>query len=216
MLRIEKRVAERSDVTRQIFEDEIVPGGQPVLLKGLVKHWPVVRAAEQSLNALGEYLKERDSGHPVQTFVGQPEMKGRYFYNADISGFNYEKGETTLSHIVNQLLNTADGRPPLMIYAGSAPSGDAVPQFADENVMPLLDQDVEPRLWIGNTSRVAAHYDNSRNIACCVSGTRRFTIFPPDQIGNLYLGPLEFTMAGPPASMVPGAPYTIDGGWTAQ
>ena len=202
MLRIEKRVAERSDVTRQIFEDEIVPGGQPVLLKGLVKHWPVVRAAEQSLNALGEYLKERDSGHPVQTFVGQPEMKGRYFYNADISGFNYEKGETTLSHIINQLLNTADGPPPLMIYAGSAPSGDAVPQFADENVMPLLDQDVEPRLWIGNTSRVAAHYDNSRNIACCVSGTRRFTIFPPDQIGNLYLGPLEFTMAGPPASMV--------------
>lgn len=202
MLRIEKRVAERSDVTRQIFEEDIVPAGQPVLLEGLVTHWPVARAAAQSSVALGDYLKARDNGTPVETFVGQPEMQGRYFYNADMSGFNYQKGAATLSNLIDQLLKTADGPPTLMIYAGSAPSGQAVPGFETENQMPLLDPDVEPRLWIGNSSRIAAHYDNSRNIACCISGTRRFTIFPPDQIGNLYLGPLEFNMAGPPASMV--------------
>jgi hypothetical protein len=202
MLRIEKRVAERSDVTRPIFEEEIVPAGQPVLLKGLVNHWSVARAAARSSVALGDYLKARDNGTPVETFVGQPEMQGRYFYNADMSGFNYQKGAATLSNLIDQLLKAADGPPPLMIYAGSAPSGQAVPGFETENQMPLLDPDVEPRLWIGNSSRIAAHYDNSRNIACCISGTRRFTIFPPDQIGNLYLGPLEFNMAGPPASMV--------------
>ena len=202
MLTIELQVPQRDDVTRQIFEDEIVTAGRPIILKGLVAHWPAVNAAMQSSEKLGQYLKQRDSGVLVETFVGQPQMKGRYFYNDAMNGFNYEKGEITLSHIIDQLLLTADGSPPLMIYAGSATASEAMPEFASDNIMPLLSPGIEPRLWLGNTSRVAAHYDNSRNIACCVAGTRRFTIFPPDQIGNLYLGPLEFTMAGPAASMV--------------
>jgi Cupin-like domain len=199
---ITARVAERRNVTRSIFEEEIAPAGAPVVLKGLVNGWPVVAAARQSLEALGSYLKTHDSGAPVETFIGKPEMQGRYFYNAELSGFNFEKGAASLSSIIDQLLKMANGSPPLMIYAGSAPSGEAVPGFASDNSMSLLNPGIEPRLWLGNSSRIAAHYDNSRNIACCVAGTRRFTIFPPDQIGNLYLGPLEFTMAGPPASMV--------------
>jgi hypothetical protein len=202
MVTIEQRVQQRENVTRRIFEEEILAAGRPVVMRGLVAHWPVVDAARQSNRALGAYLKERDSNAPVETFVGQPEMKGRYFYNEDMSGFNYQKGQTTFSHIIDQLLLTAEGPPPLMIYAGSAPASDAMPDFAGNNIMPLLNAGIEPRLWLGNRSRVAAHYDNSRNIACCIAGTRRFTLFPPDQIGNLYIGPLEFTMAGPPASMV--------------
>jgi Cupin-like domain len=203
MVRIEKYVSSRSGVTREIFDEEIVPAGKPVILKQIVPHWPVVKSAATSIDALGQYLKRHDNGTPVETLAGNPQMQGRYFYNADMSGFNYDKGLTSLSSIVDQLLKMADSvPPPMMIYAGSAPSGEAMPGFAAENPMPLLPPDVEPRLWLGNTSRVAAHYDNSRNIACCVAGTRRFTVFPPEQIGNLYLGPLEFTMAGPPASMV--------------
>jgi hypothetical protein len=199
---ITTRVAERRNVTRSIFEEEIAPAGVPVLLRGIVSDWPVVAATKHSAAALGNYLKAQDSGALVETLVGQTEMKGRYFYNADLSGFNYEKGATSLSSIVDQLLKMADAAPQLMIYAGSAPSSEAVPGFASDNPMPLLAPEIEPRLWLGNSSRVAAHYDNSRNIACCVAGKRRFTLFPPDQIGNLYLGPLEFTMAGPPASMI--------------
>jgi Cupin-like domain len=202
MVNIDKNVPYRAGVTRQVFEDEILPAGQPVVLKGLVGGWPVVNAAQKSNAELGRYLKEHSSGTPIETFVGRPEMKGRYFYNDEMDGFNFEKLKTTFSHIIDQLLATEDDPPPVMIYAGSAPGGDAMPHFSTENVMPLLNAAIAPRLWLGNASRIAAHYDNSRNIACCVAGTRRFTIFPPDQIGNLYLGPLEFTMAGLPASMV--------------
>ncbi|WBY09503.1 cupin-like domain-containing protein [Sphingomonas sp. 7/4-4] len=39
-------------------------------------------------------------------------------------------------------------------------------------------------------------------MACVVAGQRRFTLFPPDQIHNLYVGPLDRTIAGQPTSMV--------------
>ena len=59
-----------------------------------------------------------------------------------------------------------------------------------------------PRIWIGNRSLVSTHFDLSDNIACVVAGRRRFTLFPPEQLPNLYVGPLDHTMAGQPASMV--------------
>ncbi len=195
-------VPTRTGVTRAIFEDEIVPAGQPVIMKGLVAQWPVAEAAATSREALAEYLKARATDAAVDTFAGNPPMDGRYFYTEALDGYNFEKGATTLHRTIDELLKMADRTPHVMIYAGSTPTSVAMPGFIEENAMPLLDPSVEPRLWLGNRSRVAAHYDNSRNIACCVAGPRRFTVFPPDQIGNLYLGPLDFTMAGPPASMV--------------
>ena len=68
--------------------------------------------------------------------------------------------------------------------------------------MPLLDELVEPRMWIGNAVKVNTHFDLAHNIACVVGGRRRFTLFPPEQLPNLYVGPIEFTISGPPISMV--------------
>ena len=59
-----------------------------------------------------------------------------------------------------------------------------------------------PRVWIGNAITVATHFDPMLNVACVAAGRRRFTLFPPEQISNLYIGPLELTPAGAPVSLV--------------
>src|SRR5688572_703996 len=67
--------------------------------------------------------------------------------------------------------------------------------------MPLVPGMV-PRIWIGNKIRVAPHYDLMENIGVCLAGRRRFTLFPPEQLPNLYPGPFELTPAGTPISLV--------------
>jgi hypothetical protein len=57
-------------------------------------------------------------------------------------------------------------------------------------------------LWIGNRTHTRTHWDQSQNLACVVAGRRRFTLFPPEQLKNLYVGPLDFTLAGQPTSLV--------------
>ncbi len=176
--------------------------GVPAIFRGVVSHWPAVGAARNSPDSLADYLKSLDAGQSVGVLLGAPEMAGRYFYDADMQGFNFERWEIPFAQVIDKLLEVSGDAEPLSIYAGSVAATGLVPDFAAQNPMPLLDPEIEPRLWLGNQSRIAAHYDIANNIACAVSGSRRFTLFPPDQIANLYIGPLDFTMAGQPASMV--------------
>jgi len=39
------------------------------------------------------------------------------------------------------------------------------------------------------------------NLACVAAGTRRFTLFAPQLIDRLYVGPIDHTMAGQPVSL---------------
>ena len=77
-----------------------------------------------------------------------------------------------------------------------------MPAFLEGNTMSLLDEAITPRVWINNRSMIAPHFDNNHNIACVVSGRRRFTVFPPEQVSNLYIGPLLKTPGGTPISIV--------------
>jgi hypothetical protein len=88
------------------------------------------------------------------------------------------------------------------VAAQSALIRDCLPGFTAENSLELLSADVPPRIWLGNRITTPAHVDEWNNIGCVVAGRRRFTLFPPEQLGNLYVGPLDFAPTGAPMSMV--------------
>ncbi|MGZ2411069.1 cupin-like protein [Sphingomonas sp. F9_3S_D5_B_2] len=183
------------------FHGEVESRYEPAVLRQLTGDWPAVRAARESTEALVRYLSGQDNGTPIRAFVGQPDISGRYFYRPDMDGFNFDVAETKFSSLLAALLDPAQAN--RSIYMGSTPTRGILPQFASENPMRIAaDRGGEPRIWVGNSSRVAPHYDESDNIACVVSGRRRFILFPPEQLVNLYVGPIDRTIAGQPISMV--------------
>ena len=190
-------VAEKVD--RAIFEHEIKPLNRPVILKGVGKAWPCVERAVESPQALGNYLKKHDAGRQLQMSICPAEFKGRFFYNAEMTGFNFSHTTRSLSQIVDLCLSGDGGD---AYYLQAAMVDEAVPGLAGAFELPFLDPEVRPRLWVGNSLRTQTHFDMFDNIAVHVAGDKVFTLFPPDQIGNLYPGPIELTPAGVPISMV--------------
>ncbi len=201
MQQVPVSMREWHDVTPALFHDQVLALNQPAVLRGLVRDWPVVKAAG-SPQSLCDYLGRFDSGGDVPVTLGAPEIGGKFFYDASLSGFNFERRRQTIAATLRMLLAELDSPRPTSIYMSALPEGDNLPGFAQENVMPLLPPTVGARVWIGNRVTVQTHYDLTGNIACVVAGRRRFTLFPPEQVANLYVGPLEFTLAGAPTSMV--------------
>ncbi len=193
----------RHGVDLKTFRDDILPAGKPVVLKGLVKDWPAVRAGLTSAHALGDYLRGFDKGKQVAVLEGPPSIRGHFFYREDMRGLNFERRPATISATIERLLAQMDDPNPPALYIESTPTAEHLPPFAEANPNPLLPPQAPPRIWVGNTLTVQTHFDLSSNIACVVGGRRRFTLFPPEQLPNLYVGPMEFTISGPPISMVP-------------
>ena len=188
---------------RDLFRREIVPAYQPVVLRGFVRDWPAVEAARSGAGDVAAYLSRFDHGAAVEAFIGAPEIGGRFFYRDDMKGFNFDRRTGPFGDVLRYIFDAAGLHGSPSVYIGAAPTPEVLPGFDSANPMGLVDDPhLVPRIWIGTKTIVSAHFDESDNIACVVAGRRRFTLFPPDQVANLYIGPLDFTMAGQPASMV--------------
>lgn len=198
------RIEERTGIPPDAVPDEVLLSGQPLVLRGLVADWPMVRAARDSDAAAVEYLRgfERREAPPVVATVGPPEIGGRFFYNDDLSGFNFRQEHVPLHVALNTLLKYAQDEAAPAIYIGSTTIDTWLPGFRADNDLGMGGREPLASIWIGNRTRIAAHQDVPDNLACVVAGRRRVTLFPPDQLHNLYVGPLDHTPAGQPISLV--------------
>lgn len=195
-------IAEWHQVDEATFRNQILGSYRPAILRGFADHWPAVTLARGSPEAICNYLLACDSGQPVDALLAAAPEKGRLFYQDDMNGFNFARRKLPVSAVIEQLARYSQFPEPPSVAVQSALIDDCLPRFARENVVPFLDMAVRPRIWLGNTITTPAHFDESNNIACVVAGKRRFTLFPPEQVGNLYIGPLDFAPTPTPISMV--------------
>jgi hypothetical protein len=188
--------------TPRQFRDSIVPSAEPAVLKGIAETWPLVGAAMQGAERCMALLRRHTRDLPVEILRADPHEQGRFHYRNDGQSLNFVRGRATLSVFLDALREQSASKRPYALAAQGLPAARFVPGFAESHPMPLVPAGVEPRLWIGNASKVATHNDPVDNLAIVAAGRRRFTLFPPDAAENLYMGVSEPTPAGTPVSMV--------------
>jgi hypothetical protein len=165
-----------------------------------------VLAAARSPLHFRDYVAQFDAGAETEVFVGEPRIAGKYYYSDDLQGFNFLRSRMSFADALDSIVATAGRVGQRSLYVGSLPTTEYLPGFASRNALPILKPDVTPRIWLGHASNVSAHYDTLDNVACVVAGMRRFTLFAPETLDRLYVGPLDHTMAGQPVSLAASAP----------
>lgn len=191
--------------------DEVYASTQPIILKGLVNNWPLVKAGMESSERAIELLKSCYSGKLASVYFAEPGIT-RFAYNEDLSALNFEIRKADISGMLDEILSTIDYEFPPIRYIASNIIDIYFPTLIEEHSLPFTGRyfDEHPLeladplkgIWIGNKTLSPCHYDAQSNIACCVVGKRKFTLFPPNQIHNLYPGPLDLTPGGPAITMV--------------
>lgn len=174
---------------------------QPMLFRGLCRDWPLVQST--SATALLAALQQMHSGLDVSACYLPASTAGRVFYNDDFSGFNYQGGRLPFTQLCQRLLQLSQGD---SIYMGSTEVRQYFPGLQAQHQLDLSAlagaEQALVSIWLGSRSRIAAHYDFPHNLACNIYGRRRFTLLAPEQIVNLYPGPLEFAPGGQEISLV--------------
>ncbi len=204
MLAVASKIREVDGLDPRALPDEVLCSPEPLVLRGIASQWPMTRAGRASAQGAIAYLHRfvlRDAP-PVVATIGPPEIRGRFFYNDDLSGFNFRQEKVPLDVVLDTLRKYAPDPMPPAIYVASTTIDTWLPGFRAENDLPLGDRQALASIWIGNRTRIAAHQDVPDNLACVVAGRRRATLFPPQQLQNLYIGPLDYTPAGQAISLV--------------
>lgn len=191
----------------QVDISAIIEVGDPVIFRGAYKDKPLVSAGLISDSAAMEHLRKFDAKRKLTGFIAAPEHKGRFFYNDDATALDFDRVHIDLDPFLDALTIANESTSPTAYYAGSTDLKTYFPDMLETDDLALghaVFRDIAPltSIWIGNRSVAATHFDMSNNIAACMVGHRRFTLFPPDQIANLYPGPLSPTPAGQIVSMI--------------
>ncbi len=198
------RTPEHSGIDSARFRDEVQAQARPAVMRGLVAHWPACDRARAGDAAILDYLRGFVGGEPVDVCLGGPDMLGRFFYDPTCTRFNFERRRMALAELLD-LLARPEGAPgPRHVYAGAVRMQASAPGFVEHHPNPLVGPGANQlnSLWIGGRTRIAAHWDLPENLICAIAGRRRYVLFPPDQLPNLYCGPLDVTPAGQPVSLV--------------
>ncbi|WP_374275186.1 cupin-like domain-containing protein [Brevundimonas sp.] len=192
-------IAERDATAPEDFA-AIRRAGEPVVMRGLARAWPLVEAARQG--RAPDWLRSHATSDPVPFMRAPPEVEGRLHYREAVEGRNFSQETAPLAAYLDALEAEAVSERPDALALQGMPASERLPRFAETHRLDILPPRIPPRLWIGNRAKVAIHHDPAENVAVVAAGRRRFTLFPPEAVGDLYMGPFHDTPAGVQVSLV--------------
>jgi hypothetical protein len=178
--------------------DAAAQASQPVIIQGLIEHWPALKVGRDSPSRLNSYLKAMDRGVPGPVMEAPAATGGRFGYSADLREFTFSKRQRGIGETLDRIERQLERPHAPIIAMQMLPLASHLPQFVQQNTMPLLPS-IGPLLWLGGRVRTQIHNDRDHNLACVIAGRRRFVLFPPAQVANLYIGPIDNP---PPLSLV--------------
>lgn len=185
---------------------QLVEGGEPVVVRGAAAHWPSVARQRSGQGALLDELLAAAASLETEVFERPAGQPGAYAYGNRAGGFNFDRRRVRFDEALRALRDGPGSRDGLARYIGSLPTATYLPSWDAQLGLDLAPAGAARRLWIGHPSRIPMHFDTLDNLACVVAGERRFVLLPPDAIGQLYVGPIDHTMAGQPVSLASLAP----------
>lgn len=192
-------IAERSDCTPDALPlAALCDAAEPVVLRGVARHWSLVQAGLRSAEDAMALVRAHDTGRHLQYSYGGPDIGSRPFYRDDCSALNFEVQRGSVSTLLDAIAAHRNDVQPPTYYLASLPVDANLPGLRADNSLDVTahGSPVQPSIWIGNRVIASCHYDALDNLACCAVGQRRFTLFPPEQVANLYPGPLDPTPGG--------------------
>jgi cupin-like protein len=171
---------------------------EPVLVSGLFEHSSLLAGLKSrstldgKLSLLGEHFGDRE----VDFCAMPPESKGHYLPelvpvlgpgdDVSVRGVPFSEFARRLKAApsTGEYVYMQDG-----VIEPDSPVRDALKfdflKFANP-------QGVRSKFWIGSDGQVFnLHYDDFLNFICMFEGTKRVTMFPPDQLPNMYHAPLD-------------------------
>lgn len=174
----------------------LVDRARPLVIRGLCRDWPMVAWSRQSDTAFAQGLAKLDNGREVDALLMPAGEGGVIGYNANVDGFNYAHHRVSITRGLQRLAAYSRQDNPPGLAMQSALIADCLPGLLEDHAVPFIDKAIQPRIWIGNKVTTPAHFDEYHNVACVACGVRRFTLFAPEQVSNLYVGPLDFAPTG--------------------
>ena len=184
------------DVIREGFQS-----GRPFIVRQLHSEWILVKKGKESETELKKYLHECSLKRDFVYAIGEPEQNGKIFYNKDM-GVNFVERKAALKTVLGYFDEIREAEEDVALYLSSLEIHKYFENLLTETPSYLNENQYRAGLWIGNKIQVPLHNDFPNNVACVIGGRRKFTLIPPNQFENLYVGPIDFTPAGRAVSMV--------------
>src|SRR5690348_10108810 len=127
--------------------DSVLNSTRPLVLRGVAAHWPMVQAGRQGTRPAVDYLLKYYPQATVGAFLAGPETRGRFFYNDDLTGFNFRPVKIKLDTVLEEILRFQNEPRPPSLYVGSTTIDTALPGLRAGNDLGFGDRDPLASIW---------------------------------------------------------------------